>query len=701
MSIRQVLRSILCIVLLSAAAGMWGVRVQVRASSPLLLHYLIDRSAVPDWVTYRDLTLRFDVGDAEMVRAWGDGEPLNVDHDRRWGNAIVTTGASDVVLSLQGDDLDPSAVGDVVVAKLRDDKLWAFSLTFDDGQLSVYQYAYPELSRYGYRAGVAAIGLWLDRDDGPSYGYCRSDELQELINGGWSIFNHSYNHYAAESDISFGDAMQCQQAIESNLNGYRATVFTAPHVSSLWQDVIDNNTEALGLYLLQLRSDTGATLLPVDAPVTLGDRAFHLGRADIKNWSKDGYNYLDQAHTLAMTGEQRHIWLSMHGHSVLYDEDWCAVSDAASYLYYTYGEGGSDEVWVAPADEVFHYLVTRSYASVIRTDEAIPEPVRNAPPDEWITYRQGVNGYAGWSDTHIQVWYPSRNNGSQGQMVLWASAADRSSLLLRAELIPPVAGAQVLRATLSLYELSYSNNASVDIALYPLLMPWTEAETTWYRAMSGVWWNTAGARSPGLDRALYPEDGLHEGGCESAPRWYLYDITESAQRWVADPAQNYGVILEGSDEVSKGLYLASSEYPDLSLRPTLRVLWRYPEPEPTPEPGRLVGQVWEDSNANALRDAGEAALSGVTVELWDAEEYSLGHRQSDGLGEFTFDNLSPGAYTIAQYPLPGYTLTTAGVYSVTVSPRLDSQVIFGNRAVPTIQPPGPIFLPILRSDRNL
>jgi hypothetical protein len=78
-------------------------------------------------------------------------------------------------------------VGSFQKAALLDDKLWAFSLTFDDGQLSVYQNAYPELSRYGYRAGVAVIGLWLDRNDGPTYGYCRAQELQELLDSGWSV----------------------------------------------------------------------------------------------------------------------------------------------------------------------------------------------------------------------------------------------------------------------------------------------------------------------------------------------------------------------------------------------------------------------------------------------------------------------------------------------------------------------------------
>jgi hypothetical protein len=511
-------------------------------------------------------------------------------------------------------------------------------------------------------------------------------------------------HYSAESDISFRDAMLCQQAIREHLNGYQATVFTAPHVSPLWESIIDSNTDALGLYLLQLRSDTGETLLPVDAPVVLGSGAFHLGRADIKNWSKAGYNYFDQAHSLTMTGQQHPIWLSLHGHSVLYDQDWCGVSDAISYLYYTYGAAGTDEVWVAPADEVFHYLVTRSFASVTRVDGEIQEPGYITHPDEWITYRQGLNGYAGWTDTHIQMWYPSRNNGSQGQLVFWSGASDRSSVLLRAELAPPVAGARVVKATLSLHELSYSNNSSVNIALYPLLKLWSESEATWNRATSGVSWTSPGARAPGVDRAYYVEDGLHEGGCSSAPRWYLYDVTASAQRWAADPSQNFGVMLEGPDEVSKGLYLAGSEFPDQSLRPTLRVLWRWPEPDPTPTPtptlvpGGIQGVIWVDGNGNAQRDVGEPALSDATVELWDVEDRSQGRRQSDVVGRFAFENLTPGSYTIAQYPMPGYALTTAGVLGVTVSSSIDSQVAFGNRAVPTIQP-GRILLPIVAVGR--
>jgi len=685
--------ALLCAAMLLMAASLGAMPPKARASAPLLLRYRIDRGAVPGWVTYRDLTLRFRVGNADVVRAWGDGKPLMVRHDRRWGNATITTAATEVVLALDGDNLDPSAVGAVQKATLRDDKLWAFSLTFDDGQFSVYQYAYPELRRYGYRAGVAVIGLWLDRDDSLSWGYCRADELLELLGAGWSVFNHSYSHYAAESDISFTDAMLCQQAIETKLDGYRATVFTAPHVSPLWQEVIDRNTDALGLYLLQLRSDSGETLLPVDGPFVLGQGAFHLGRADIKNWSRNGYNYFDQAHALAMTGAQQHVWLSLHGHSALYDQDWCGMSAALSYLYDHYGAGGSDEVWVAPADEIMHYLVTRTYASVSRVGEGGQEPEQVLQPEEWVTYRQGSGGYEGWTDTHIQVWYPSRNNGGEGQMVLWSSVGDRSSLLMRAELPPPVAGAQVVQATLSLYALSSSNNVGVDISLYPLLTPWKESEATWNRAMSDALWRAPGARGLGVDRQAYAEDWLHEGGCSSGPRWHLFDITASAQRWAQDPSKNFGIIIEGADEVSKGIYLASSEHPDKSLRPTLKVLWRMPS-----ESGSLKGAIWEDSNGNALRDEGETALSGATVEMWNTDEHSQGRRQSDPRGEFAFENLAPGTYTIAQYPLPGYTLTTASTYTVTISSRTESRVAFGNRAVPTAQPVAPIYLPILLLD---
>ena len=543
--------------------------------------YTIDRSAVPDWVTFRDLTLRIDVGSVQAVWAWGDGQPLAVRRDAEAGVVVVTTAASELLLALQGEDLD--GLGGYTVATLKDDKLWAYSLTFDDGLYSVYQYAWPELQRYDYRAGVAVIGWWLDREDALENGYCSANELSELLEAGWSIFNHSYRSFNAPSDITFEEAWLCQEAIRNNLAGYQATVFTVPFANPLWEQVIDDNAQELGLYLMQLRSDGAGPIQLVDDDVVLTQGTYHLNRRDIKQWVReDSFNYFDQAHWLATDDPPQHAWVTLHGHEVLYDQDWCAVAYSASYLYHTYGAGGTDEVWMAPADEVFQYLVVRSYAQVSRsegTPRDLGEPVRG---DTAIFYRQGSDGYTGWDDTYIQEWSPTANYASQHSMLLRGGEGGRSTLLLRMDVAPPDEEAIVLDATLSLYATSHTNPAEVDLTVYPLLREWNPAQVTWNNALRDVAWELAGARAVGVDRGGEPGDVVHVGDCPEGERWYAFDVTEFVAHWLAHPDEDCGLLIAGDDRVAKGSYFSSSDHPYVSLRPVLRVLYGWPMIEPTP-----------------------------------------------------------------------------------------------------------------------
>ncbi len=548
------------------------------------LRYTIDRSALPAWVAYRDLTLRIAVGEAEVLGAWADGAPIQVNAGREPGVALVTTSASEVVLEVQGEGVTPATVGDYTVATVKDDKLWAYSLTFDDGELSVYEYAYPELRRYGFRAGVAVIGQWLGRDDANEWDYCSAAQLSELIAAGWSMFNHSYSHFDGESNISYTEAWNCQEAIRTHLNGYRATVFTVPFTNPYWAQIIDQYSQALGLYVMQLYSDDGARLIGMDAPVILTNAAYHMRRDDIKDWVEGGYNYFDQAHSAAVASVPEHTWVSLHGHNVHYDQDWCAVAESSAYLYNTYGAGGTDEVWVAPADEVFQYLVTRSYAVVSRDDDAPQMSGQSYHANAWVTYRQGASGYTGWADTHIQEWYPDRNYATEGQLLLRGGAGGRSSLLLQMQVPPPDSDAVVLRATLGLYSLAHSNAGEINLSAYTLLRAWSPAEATWRQALVGELWATPGALAGAQDRGSQTMDVVHVGNCEQAQRWYTFDVTGLVSYWLTYPDANHGMLIEGDPNMAKGVYFASADYYDATKRPILRVLYGWPLATPTATP---------------------------------------------------------------------------------------------------------------------
>ncbi len=68
--------------------------------------------------------------------------------------------------------------------------------------------------------------------------------------------------------------------------------------------------------------------------------------------------------------------------------------------------------------------------------------------------------------------------------------------------------------------------------------------------------------------------------------------------------------------------------------------------------GSVGDRVWLDSNGNGTQDAGETGLNGVTVQLLDSSNNVVGTTTTSGDGNYTFNNLAPGTYTVRVSGLP-------------------------------------------------
>ncbi|WP_264322338.1 SdrD B-like domain-containing protein [Zarconia navalis] len=85
-------------------------------------------------------------------------------------------------------------------------------------------------------------------------------------------------------------------------------------------------------------------------------------------------------------------------------------------------------------------------------------------------------------------------------------------------------------------------------------------------------------------------------------------------------------------------------------------------------PAEITGVKWNDLNKNGILDAGEPTLSGWTIYL-DANnngELDTGELSTvtDADGEYTFDNLSPGSYIVAEVQQPGWGQTSPFLGSI-------------------------------------
>ena len=65
----------------------------------------------------------------------------------------------------------------------------AILITFDDGFMSNYLYAFPILKKYGFTGVLYIIGNYMGTD-----GYMDADQIKEMAAAGWEIGSHSMNH---------------------------------------------------------------------------------------------------------------------------------------------------------------------------------------------------------------------------------------------------------------------------------------------------------------------------------------------------------------------------------------------------------------------------------------------------------------------------------------------------------------------------
>jgi len=84
--------------------------------------------------------------------------------------------------------ITPSRLRDVVIngGELPDRPV---ILTFDDGDLDLYQNAFPIMKEFGFSGAVYVVANYLNADD-----YLQTSQLLELMAAGWEIGSHGTSH---------------------------------------------------------------------------------------------------------------------------------------------------------------------------------------------------------------------------------------------------------------------------------------------------------------------------------------------------------------------------------------------------------------------------------------------------------------------------------------------------------------------------
>ena len=640
--------------------GAWAGTFPALADEPARLHearftYRLDYSRVPSWVTVREVTLLVDVGPALDVVAFGDGHAIPCSYDGQ--RALITTDAQEVEVIVSAPSRSLGEMGRVSIATLRDDKLWAFSLTFDDGYAAQATTARELLERYGYKGTIAVIGSRIGKTiDGDAY--ATAEQLQAAVNAGWWLSNHSYSHKTSaeigDEAAILRDLLAANRAITTAVPGHMPIVFTNPYTDPGFTPVVRKYVDELGLRLVQT---THADHIPrVDPGVFRADDRlpYVLGRDALP---QDG-SYFDAVHRMVSESPGTHRWLSLHDHLDRVDVACSCAETAIDALYRTYGAGGTDEVWVAPAPVVYQYLIVRDRVAVTE----VSREMRGEPPAGFVlptpsptpmlytlTLQQGAN-YAGVKDAYITSYAPNTNyeRGSSATGLIISSPDVPVSSLLRFELgqLPP--SAIVKQALLRLYGLERRNTNAFCIEAYALSRDWDDASVTWVRPRPGELWGSPGADAPGVDRTA-----THSGAralVDGVNKWYDLDLTDLVQQWIANPESNKGLLLKGQG-ASNHVALASSQYPDTRLHPALIITYNLPTAEPVITPGQgdasLMGRVLFEGRGSAPSPTWRVPITITIQREEDATPVWRGQLATGPYGEFLIEDLPPGVYSVS------------------------------------------------------
>lgn len=201
-------------------------------------------------------------------------------------------------------------------------------------------------------------------------------------------------------------------------------------------------------------------------------------------------------------------------------------------------------------------------------------------PDDptYIFFSRGWTGYRDNCDTTLT---PGEGRPSSKRLEIRADGNGKALLQFDLSILPT--DSEVISATLSLAS-SYGSGGNLQVDCYGIKRPWIVSEADWSQATGTTQWEGEGCSGPS-DRETTPADQVVVTQGDTLYHW---DVTSLAQQWVANPGDNYGMVLE-SDASGSGLwtFISSDEgegtgHSWYRQRPRLELLVRRADATPTP-----------------------------------------------------------------------------------------------------------------------
>ncbi|MEM9775218.1 MAG: hypothetical protein AAF902_11610, partial [Chloroflexota bacterium] len=327
----------------------------------------INRSAVPA-LYFNDLTLKTYVG--SPIQAYVSADGGQIDSVLSSGHLVYSTSADQVKITVavpSGETL-PQGFGATTKTVLKDNKQWAWSHGFDD---NTYLFAGMELfEQKGWRGTIYLIGELLDERDE----YWRVDlpAARRALENGWSLGSHSWGSQCDDPNQSAVKRSfdKLEEIVASTTrNDYVVTAFAAPCFVSEYHPVVMDMRNN-GITNVQFNESGGwhFQITETNAPAFQNGNHTALGVNFDEPIGRDfGIEYLGITEmkfridwAASNSNSSRHIWYNTGAHGSQEDD----IAPVLDYVFDTYGPNAANTVWVAPADEIYGYILVRDFSVV-------------------------------------------------------------------------------------------------------------------------------------------------------------------------------------------------------------------------------------------------------------------------------------------------------------------------------------------------
>lgn len=371
------------------------IRQNAQTAPGYTLSYTVDRSQVPNFY-FKDLTFKVKVNQANTIQVVGDNSNVNFSYDPTSDTIMFTTPASNINVYLDTASTTVN-LGQVSTTILKGGKRWAWSQGFDDNM--EIENSLKAMEKYSYRATLYLIGsniLTPDTEEGGQW-LINTDEVPKYLNMGHSIGNHTYNHdcnvtsaQQAANEVVKADNLFKTFIAASNKKDYFPISLASPCFNSYYTPAISILKQSGQTHVAF--NETGN---PGNPYVLNRSTSFNAGTG-----SSDPYtNYTEVIRDFQYYELQRmydtmdwmsnqsklndlYFWKNTSAHGNAEAE----IDSIFGRIYSKYGDSptGTKEAWVAPAEQIYSYILTQrntkvTFLGVVGSGTISPTPSTLTP----------------------------------------------------------------------------------------------------------------------------------------------------------------------------------------------------------------------------------------------------------------------------------------------------------------------------------